>query len=80
MTHNIQSSVFQSLRGHRQYPGTFYSVVINTEEGESYEYEVEADSFAEAVSQAEQMANDLYQDITYVEVYTYDYLHEEDLL
>ena len=70
MTHNIQTSVFQSLRGHRQYPGTFYSVVINTEEGESYEYEVEA----------EQMANDLYQDITYVEVYTYDYLHEEDLL
>ena len=50
MTHNIQTSVFTSgrLSNHRRYPGNFYTVVVNTEEGESFEYEVEADTFAEA--------------------------------
>jgi hypothetical protein len=43
--------------------------VINTEEGESYEYEVEADTFAQATEQAENFANDLMVDITYVECY-----------
>ena len=75
MTHNIQTWVFTSgrLSNHRRYPGNFYTVVVNTEEGESFEYEVEADTFAEATDQAEQMANSLMADITYIEVYAQHY-------
>ena len=50
------------------YPGN-YNVVINCEDGEFYEYEVEADTFAEATEIAENMALDLMADITYIEVY-----------
>ena len=52
--------------------GNFYSVVVNTEDGESYDYEVEADTFAEATKIAEGFANDLMVDITYIEVYLND--------
>ena len=57
------------LYNKRYYPGNFYQVIVNTEEGESYEYEVEADTFAEATEIAEGFANDLMTDITYIEVY-----------
>ncbi len=71
MTQNVQTSVFTRSRlySKRYYPGNIYSVVINCEDGEYYEYEVEADSFAKATEQAEQMAMDLMADITFVEVY-----------
>ena len=39
------------------------------EDGESYEYEVEADTFADATKQAENFAMDLMVDITYIECY-----------
>ena len=76
MTHSIQSSFFTSgrINDHRRYPGNFYTVVVNTEEGEYYEYEIEADTFAEATHQAEEMANSLMTDITYIEVYAQEYL------
>ena len=48
-----------------------YKVVINGEEGESFEFEVEADSFAEASSQGEDLAAGLV-DIQYIEVYQID--------
>ena len=71
MTHSVQTSFFSHSRLYtkRHYPGNFYQVVINTEEGESYEYEVEADTFAQATEIAEGFANDLMTDITYIEVY-----------
>jgi len=71
MTHNIQSSLFKNSRiySKRRYPANFFTVVINTEDGEYYTYEVEADTFAEATEQAEEMANSLMEDITYIEVY-----------
>jgi predicted Fe-Mo cluster-binding NifX family protein len=46
-----------------------YTVIVNTEDGESAEYEIEAGSFHEATKQAEEMANSVLGDITYVEVY-----------
>lgn len=71
MTQNVQTSIFTHCRlnSKRYYPGNIYNVVVNCEDGEYYEYEVEADSFAQATEIAEQMANDLMADITYVEVY-----------
>jgi hypothetical protein len=44
-------------------------VIVNCEDGEYYEYEVEADTFAKATEIAENMALDLMADITYIEVY-----------
>ena len=44
---------------------------INTEDGECYEYEVEADNFTEATRQAEDYAYSLCVDITYIEVYQF---------
>ena len=71
MTQNVQTSVFTHSRlySKRYYAGNIYSVVINCEDGEYYEYEVEADTFAEATKQAEDMALDLMADITFIEVY-----------
>ena len=72
MTHTIQTSSFfnkSRLFSNRYYCGNLYQVVINTEDGESYEYEVEADTFAEATRQAENFANGLMVDITYIECY-----------
>ena len=71
MTQNVQTSVFTRSRlySKRYYPGNIYNVVINCENGEYYEYEVEADTFAEATKQAEEMALDLMADITFIEVY-----------
>ena len=71
MTQVAQTSVFTHSRlySKRCYPGNIYSVVVNCEDGEYYEYEVEADTFAEATKQAEDMALDLMADITFIEVY-----------
>ena len=71
MTQNVQTSIFTHSRlyNKRYYPGNIYSVVVNCEDGEYYEYEVEADTFAEATKQAEEMALDLMADITFIEVY-----------
>ena len=71
MTQTIQPSVFTRSRlyGKRYFPGNIYNVVVNCEDGEYYEYEVEADTFAEATKQAEDMALDLMADITFIEVY-----------
>ena len=78
MTHSIQKSFFTSgrLYNKRYYPGNFYQVVINTEDGESYEYEIEADSFAEATRVAEDFANDLSTNITYIEIYNEEYYNK----
>ena len=75
MTHTVQTSLFTSgrLYNKRSYPGNLYQVIVNTEEGESYEYEVEADTFAEATKIAEGLANDLMTDITFIEVYNEEY-------
>ena len=73
MTHSVQTSSFfnkSRLYSNRFYSGNFYLVVINTEEGESYEYEVEADTFADATRMADEFAMDLMADITYIECYS----------
>jgi hypothetical protein len=72
MTHTVQTnSIFTKSRlyNKRFFAANLYQVVINTEEGESYEYEVEADTFAQATEQAENFANDLMVDITFIECY-----------
>ena len=71
MTNNVQTSIISHTRLFRNhyYLGNLYQAVINTEDGESYEYEVEANSFHDATEQAEQYAYSLGVDITYVEVY-----------
>ena len=71
MTQSVQTSVFTHSRlySQRYYPGNLFYVVINCEDGEYYEYEVEADTFAKATEIAEGMANDLMADITFIEVY-----------
>ena len=73
MTASVQTSFFSRSRlfNKRYYSGNLYTVYVNTEDGESHEYEVEADSFAEATRQAEEMAYSLYVDITYIEVYQF---------
>lgn len=45
-----------------------YRVVVNGEEGEYYEYEVEADSFSDASRQGESLAASMV-DVQYIEVY-----------
>ena len=59
------------LYNKRYYSGNLYTVYVNTEDGESHEYEVEADNFAEATKQTEDMAYSLCTDITYIEVYQF---------
>lgn len=76
MTHSVQSATLFNhgrIFNRRYYPANFYQVVINTEDGEYYEYEVEADNFAQATEQAEEMASSLCEDITFIEVYDLDY-------
>lgn len=59
------------LHSRRYYSGNLYTVYVNTEDGEFHEYEVEADTFAEATRQAEEMAYSICSDITYIEVYQF---------
>jgi len=71
MSHNVQTSIFSNTRlySKRYFIGDLYQAVINTEDGESYEYEVEADTFHDATELAEQYAYSLGVEITYIEVY-----------
>lgn len=71
MSHNVQKSIISNthLYSQRYFIGDLYQAVINTEDGESYEYEVEADTFHDATELAEQYAYSLGVDITYIEVY-----------
>ena len=46
-----------------------YKVVINAEDGNYQEFEIEASSFAEAESKANDIAHETMTDITYVEIY-----------
>ena len=74
MTHTIQTSTLfnhTKLNNRKRYPSSnIFQVVVNTEEDGSFEYEVEADTFAEATEIAENMANSLSVDITFIEVYS----------
>lgn len=73
MTHSVQKSeLFNHVRlnNGKRYPSIFFQVVVNTEEDGSYEYEVEADTFAEATQIAEEMAYSLSVDISYIEIYS----------
>lgn len=69
MTQNIQSSFIKSSRINKFYSGNFYQVKVNTEDGEVYEFELEADTYSQAMAQAEFRAESLMVDVTYVEVY-----------
>ena len=58
MTHSVQTSIFNRTRLFaNHYYLDLYQAVINTEDGESYEYEVEADSFNNNVSPYKQSHN-----------------------
>lgn len=71
MTHSVQTSSHfnKSNVFNNRYCGNIYQVIVNTEDGERYEYEVEADTLADATKQAENFALDLMVDITYIECY-----------
>ena len=73
MTASVQTSLFSHTRlyNKRYYSGNLYTVYVNTEDGESHEYEVEADNFTEATRQAEEYASSLFIDITFIEVYQF---------
>ena len=53
------------------FPHDIYQVVVNGEDGEYAEYEVEADSYAEATAMAENLAADSMINISYIEVYLF---------
>ena len=71
MTHTAVHSEFVSMGFNRKrrvsFPHNIYQVVVNGEEGEYAEYEVEADSYAEATA----MAADNMINISYIEVYLF---------
>jgi len=52
-----------------RYSNNIYQVVVNDFDGETAEYEIMADSIAEASSIAEQRAAEDHIDINYIEVY-----------
>ncbi|MBO5626783.1 MAG: hypothetical protein J5953_13480 [Prevotella sp.] len=69
MTHvKLESKSFSGRRGRFTESYNLYKVVINGEDGEYYEYEVEADSYGEASTIGESLAAGLL-DIQYIEVY-----------
>lgn len=60
---------FGPSRSRHQVSSNLYRVVVNGEDGESYEYEnIEANSFAEASRKGENLAHGMV-DIQYIEVY-----------
>lgn len=78
MTHTAVHSEFVSMGFNRKrrvsFPHDIYQVVVNGEEGEEgeyAEYEVEADSYAEATAMAENLAADSMINISYIEVYLF---------
>lgn len=72
MVHTTFKSEYHfSKRSSRQVElsSNLYQVVINGEDGESIEYEIEAESHSEASAKAEALAADSFVDISYIEVY-----------
>lgn len=67
MTASVLTSAYKSSK--KRSTKRFYSVVINDFDGDSYEYEVEADSKEEAGRKAECIAHNQYIQISYIEVY-----------
>ena len=72
MVHTVQTAAIstRSRLFSKQYSAEkIYQVIINTEDGDSHEYEVEARNEAEANRKAQALATSLYTDITYIECY-----------
>ena len=46
-----------------------YQVTVNGEDGEYYEWQIEAENYGEASAKGEEFARDLMVDIQYIEVY-----------
>ncbi len=72
MTHTIlQNEYVFGKRSTKQVECSYnlYRAVINGEDGESLDYEIEADSYGEASAKAEMLAADAMVDITYIEIY-----------
>jgi len=59
---------FGPSRSRHQVSSNLYKVIVNGEDGEYYEYDVEADSFSEASRKGESLARGIV-DIQYIEVY-----------
>ena len=73
MVHTTVKSVLHSgIRSHRRINKDLYMVIVNGEEGEYYEYEIEAESYAEASEIAESLAADNMVNIQYIEAYRLD--------
>lgn len=65
----LESEMSFASRRHRHMTSSnLYRVVVNSEEGEYFEYEVEADSFSDASRQGECLAAGML-DVQYIEVY-----------
>lgn len=75
MTHTAVHSEFVSMGFNRKrraaFPHNIFQVVVNGEDGECAEYEVEADSYAEATAIAENLASDSMINISVIEVYLF---------
>lgn len=70
MVHTTLNSVLQSgIRSHRHINKDLYMVVVNGEEGEFYQYEIEAESYAQASEIAESLAADNMVNIQFIEAY-----------
>ena len=59
---------FGPSRSRHEVSSNLYKVIVNGEDGEYYEYDVEANSFAEASRKGENLARGIV-DIQYIEVY-----------
>lgn len=73
MVHTTLKSVLHSgIRSHRRINKDLYMVIVNGEEGEYYEYEIEAESYTQASEIAESLAADNLVNIQYIEAYKLD--------
>lgn len=73
MTTTIQT---QSLNVHhrmKQYDKTMiiFTAIVNTEDGENYDFEIEAADIREAHAKANAIAQARYMDISYIELYQF---------
>ena len=65
----LTAQLHSGIRTRKYVNKNLYNVVVNGEDGEYYEWEVEAESYGEASSKGEEFARDLMVDIQYIEVY-----------
>ena len=65
----LTAQLHSGIRTRKSIHNNLYNVVVNGENGEYYEWEVEAESYGEASSKGEEFARDLMVDIQYIEVY-----------